>query len=213
MEKSEGVMIGAELVGEVVMRDVPQVTVSFEGHRLIDPAGDELTTRRQLMRRAFDHLLSLALERITAVKSERQELERRRSLLQAKLNLLQRGGWGFDNAGSPEELTVPLVEKRLGLIERELEELGADDKVLEQYLGIVVDLLGRPEEHLWGGKETVIIDRLGIKRSQAAFDAPELTLNLLYNAQGRSLVTTLVTLPREVLVDPQRHGEKSRTVI
>lgn len=199
MEKSEGTMIGAEIVGDIVMRDVPQTTVSFDGHRLVDPAGDELQTRRQLMRRAFDHLLSLALWRITRVKTEREELERRRSLLQAKLNLLQRGGWGFDDTGATEGLTVSLVEERLGEIEGQLEGLGGDDRILELYLGILADVLERPEEHLWAGKETVIIDRLGIKRSEAAFDAPELTLNLLYNAEGRSLVMVLVNLSVEAL--------------
>ena len=199
MEKREGVTLGAELSGDIVMRDVPQVTVTFEGHRLIDPTGDEGKTRRQLMRRAFDHLLSLALRRIAAVKSERQDLERRRSLLEAKLNLLQRGGWGFDETAAAQGLTVAGLEEGLGQIEAQLLELGGDDRILELYLNIVVDVLGRPEEHIWSRKETLIVDRLGIRRSQSAFDAPELTLDVLWNAEGQSLVASLVALPGDEL--------------
>jgi hypothetical protein len=48
------------------------------------------------MRRAFDHLLSLALKRMVAVKEIREGLDNRRTLLQAKLDVLQRGNWGFE---------------------------------------------------------------------------------------------------------------------
>ena len=199
LEKREGVTMGAELSGDIIMRDVPQPTVTFESQRFFDPTGDEVLTRRRLMRRAFDHLLSLALRRISAVKSERQELERRRSLLEAKVNLLQRGGWGFDETAASEGITAAALEEGLGRIEAQLLKLGGDDRAMEVYLNIVVDVLGRPEEQLWSRKETLIVDRLGFRRSQVAFDAPELTLDELWNAEGRSLVVSLVALPGEEL--------------
>lgn len=199
MEKLEGVTLGAELAGDIIIRDVPQATVTFESHRLVDPTGNETTTRHRLMRRAFDHLLSLALKRIAVVKSERQDLERRRSLLEAKLNLLQRSGWGFNETAASEGLTVAGLEEGLGKIEAQLLELGGDDRILEVYLNIVVDVLGRPEEHIWSRKETLIVDRLGIRRSEAAFDAPEVTLDELWNSEGRSQVTLLVALPGDEL--------------
>jgi hypothetical protein len=96
LEKHQKVILGAELSGDIVLRDVPQTTVSFEAGHLLDPTASEQETRRQLKRRAYDHLLSIALKCISIVKTERDELERHRALLQSKLNLLQRGGWGFD---------------------------------------------------------------------------------------------------------------------
>ena len=114
MEKQEKTIFGAALSGDIVIRDVPQVTVSFDGHRLLDPAEGEGETRRLLKRRAYDHLLSLALRRLTFVKMERSDLERRRALLQAKLNLLEREGWGFDLAEGSERLRPAAVEERLG---------------------------------------------------------------------------------------------------
>ena len=199
MEKQEKTILGAELSGDIVIRDVPQVTVSFDAHRFIDPTGDERETRRLLKRRAFDHMLSLALKRLTAVKWERSDLERRRALLQAKLNLLEREGWGFDQTDVEERLDVATVEARLGEIEAQLKDLGGDDRMLQTYLEIVAEVLGRPEEYFWGKRETIFVDRMGIKRNEASSDAPELSFGELYNAEGRSLVVTLVSLQGEEL--------------
>ena len=193
MEKEEKVIFGAALSGDVVIRDVPQVTVSFDAHRLLDPAREERESRRLLMRRAYDHLLTLALRRLAEVKFERKDLERRRALLQAKLHLLEREGWGFD-PGDPEKVDVATVEERLGQLEAQLQELGGDDHMLETYLEVVTDVLGRPQEYLQGKSETIFVDRMGIKQSEASEEAPELRLTEIYNAEGRSLVVTLVSL-------------------
>ena len=194
MEMQESVTLGAELSGEIIMRDVPQAMVTFEFRNLMDPAATETETRRHLKRRAFDHLLSLALRRISAVKTERETLERHRMLLQSKLDLLQRAGWGFDGMVSADSMDSATVEENLSMIESQLMELGGDDRMLEVYLDIVSDVLGRPEEHIWSKRETIIVDRMGIRRTQTAPDAPELTLDIVCNAEGRSLVMSLITL-------------------
>lgn len=204
MEKQEKVFLGAELSGDIVLRDVPRTSVSFEAHRLIDPAASEEETRRQLKRRAFDHLLSLALERIAIVKTERDNLERHRALLQAKLNLLQRGGWGFDKPAAEENLDVAGTEASLAGIETQMLELGGDDGMLEVYLGIVADVLSRPEQHLWAGKESLSIDRMGIKRSKTD-DADEITLNFIEDSQERNLVVSLVAISADFL----QHDDKA----
>ncbi len=199
MEKRENTILGNEISGELVMRDVPQVSVSFEAHRLVDPTGSEEDTRRQLKRRAFDHLLSLALMRISIVKSTREQLGRHRELLQAKRNLLERGGWGFNDSDSSEKLDVTGVEKQLADIEASLLELGGDDSMFDTYLNILVDVMGNPETYLWASQETLTLDSMGIKRDQGAFNTSELTLNELFNAEGRTLVVALVALPGGVV--------------
>lgn len=199
MEKQEKVVFGAALSGDVVIHDVPQVTVSFETPRFVDPTDDETKTRRLLMRRAYDHLLSLALKRLTYVKAERGDLDRRRTLLQAKLNLLQREGWGFDAAEDSEVLTVAAVEQKLGAIEAQLQELGGTYDENEAYLQIVADLLGKPEEYFLGKSETIFVNRMGIKQQEAASDAPAVDFSELRNAEGRSQAVLLVALPGEEL--------------
>jgi len=194
MRKAERGILGAVLSGEVVMRDVQQTTVSFEGHRLLDLSTTEEDTLYQLKKRAFDHLLGIALGRITDIKTRRGKLEKHRVLLQSKLDLLQREGWGFDD-GAEGKMSVAGVEKMLGEIDARLLEIGKDDKMLDVYLGVVTDVLGHAEEHLWVKKEKLIIDRMGIKRKEPANDAPEVTLDVMGDAAGRNLVASLVFIP------------------
>ncbi|HZV81668.1 MAG TPA: hypothetical protein VFF53_05825, partial [Geobacteraceae bacterium] len=79
--------------------------------------------------------------------------------------------------------------------ESQLKEIGREDQMLEKYLEILVDVLSDPASYLWAGQETLIVDRMGIKRSEAASDAPELVLDALCNAEGRSLVYMPVKIP------------------
>lgn len=195
MEKQERGMLGAELVGEIIMHDVPKITVSFESHRLVDPCASETEMKRKLKIRAFDHLLSLALKRITIVKTERGNIEHYRALLEAKLNVLNRTGWGFAADGSDASIEVAKAEEMLSEIETQLSTIGADDQMLAKYLDILINVLSDPAGNLWSQQDSLILDRMGFKRSDAAYDAPELLLNELCNAEGRTLVYTPVMIP------------------
>ena len=117
MQKNERSILGAEVVGDIVMRDVLRHAVSFESHQLIDPSESEDETRGKLKKRAFDHLLSLALSRITTAKLERDKLERYRALVQSKLNLLKRTGRGFQPVTPDGHAETAEVEGLLGNIE------------------------------------------------------------------------------------------------
>jgi hypothetical protein len=194
MEKNETVVYGAEMIGDVVERNVPRRHVSFEAHRILGPSGDESETRRLLKGRAYDHLVGLALRRITTLKTEHENLKRRRDLLLTKLNILRCTGWGFENADCPECAGITDVEEQIGLIESQLKENGGDDQMLRTYLDIVVDVLGRPGEHLWEKDETMILDSLGLKRDQVSSNANELTFHEMFNSEGRILVVLPVVL-------------------
>ncbi|WP_136513010.1 hypothetical protein [Geomonas edaphica] len=193
MQKMERVGLGAEISGDVILKDVPQVSVSFEAHRLMDVSGKEEETRYQLKRRAYDHLLRIALGRVAEIKTRRGGLEKHRALLNSKLSLLQREGWGFDPT-TGEKPNVVEVEKNLADIEARLLEIGKDDKMLEVYLGVVADVLSHAEEHLWVDRETLVVDRMGIKRKEVSADAREVQLDVLGDAEGRRLVVALVTI-------------------
>ena len=199
MQKEEKVILGAEMSGDIIIRDVPKLTVSFDGHRFIDPTPDLEQTSRLLMRRAYDHLLSLALRRLAYVKAERTDLVRRSRLLQAKHNLLGRAGLGFDEVSTNEQTSIAEIEESLGKIEAELNELGGAYNENDAYLKAVADLLSRPEEYLQSKSETIFVNHMGIKQSAAAYDAPELTFNELRNAEGRSLAVIMVSLKSEEL--------------
>ncbi|MCM2265034.1 MAG: hypothetical protein NDI73_07565 [Desulfuromonadales bacterium] len=191
---------GVDLLGETIVRDVPQVTVSMSGHRLLDPTADLAETRRHLMRRAFNHLLELALARIAAVEDVREELLQQRTLLQAKHDALERTGWGFSDPGesSPQD---DELHRELAAIEKHLLEVGGDDAYIEKDLEILIDVLANAEHQLWVDSLTLIVDRMGIRRNKASADAPELVLRELHNAAGLQLVARMVVVPPAVAGD------------
>jgi hypothetical protein len=199
MEKKENRILGVEMAGDRVIRDVPQITVSFDSHRLMDPAEAEEETRLRLKKRAFDYLIRIALQHISSAKSERKDLERRNALLTAKLDVLRRGGWGFNGAAHSQTEDIGVLEENLRRIEAQLAAFGSDDRVLGSYLDIVIDVLGHPEKHLSGERERLIIDSMGIKRDLTSSNAQELTLSILHTNDGHCRVAQLISLPGEEL--------------
>jgi hypothetical protein len=187
-------IFGADLQGDTLVRDVAQVTVSFANHQLLDPSGREEETRRLLKRRAFDHLLHLALHRMVNTRELRKDLGNRHTLLQAKLDILKRGNWGFDHSAPKAPDDVAVLEKQLAEIEAQLKLVGSDNQSLEVAMQLLVDVLDRPQQHLWADRRLLAVDRMGIRRAAASAAAPELQLQLLHNAEGRSVVATLVNI-------------------
>jgi len=186
-------VLGMELAGDMVRREVAQVTVSFAGHRLVDPQAEEAETRRQLKRRAFDHLLTLALARIGERRLTRADLLRQRDLLVRKQKTLERGGWGFD-AAQDEHPDVAALSAELDAITAELEALGADTAVLETHLGIVVEVLEAADRHLWGEDLTLFLDPMNIVRAAGDPRARRVDLLDLHNAEGRRAVLLPVSV-------------------
>lgn len=186
---------GVDLQGDTLVRDVAQVTVGMANHRLLDPTTDLIETRRLLKRRAFDHLLSLALARIVAVEHVRKELLDRRTLLQAKHDMLEGSGWGFSEAVGKKPPQLDEVHRQLEEIEGQLLEFGGDDRYIEKHLEILTDVLTNAEHQLWVQPLVLIVDRMGIKRTAASDGAPELHLSELHNAAGQRLVVQLVKIP------------------
>jgi len=195
MEKFEKTIFGAELSGNVVARDVPQVTVSFLNQRFLEPAHTENETRRKLETRAFDQLLRIAHRRVATAKSLRKDLERSRALLQSKHALQQRGDW---NQHEPESDDLPGIagtEEQLRQVEVKLGELGSEERMLDSYLNITIDILSHPEEHLWETTQHLILDQRGIKRAQPTENDSEFTFQELCNSEGQRWVMLLVALP------------------
>jgi hypothetical protein len=192
-ERAEKNVLGMGLVGDQVQHDVSQVVVNFSGHRLLEPATNEADTRRQLKRRAFDHLLTLALKRMTEARVQRADLSRQRDLLRRKLSTLERSGWSFeaqnDARPNPETVTAELQA-----IESQLTDLGADSEVLQARLDILIDVLNHAEQQLWARDLVIHLDRMNIQRDAQDGSAHRIELQELQNASGRHLVALMVSL-------------------
>ncbi|MFZ4479860.1 MAG: hypothetical protein ACOYNZ_08220 [Rhodoferax sp.] len=200
-KRQERNIFGVELQGEAVRRDVAQVSVGFDSHRLVDPHADETEARRLLKRRAFDHLLGLALSRISEAKGERAALHQQRELLNWKLRVLKKGGWNFEDRPSGP-IDARAVQLELEEIEKQMESLSVDDRTLSGQLDVVTDLLSNAEKQLWAEPVELHLDRMNIKRDASYPDVRRISLPELHNARGENMALLLVSVnPREL---PQR---------
>jgi hypothetical protein len=212
MQQQERHVFGFALEGDMLRRDVAQTTFSFVQHRLLDPTGAEEDTRLLLKRRAFDHLLALALARIGAAHAERDELERERALLRRKHAALAAGHWSFHQCSGASPPHPHALQRQLDEIESQLTALGAGSGLLKAHLDIVVDVLTQAEHNLWATRGALAVDRMGIKQKRASARAPEISLRVLHSAAGDPLVARLVGIaraelppPRDLLSEAQRY--------
>jgi hypothetical protein len=195
-ERTEKKVLGTALQGDQVLREVSQVQVSFDHHRLVDPSGNLEDLRRALARRAFDQLLAMALARITEVGSERESLEASQSVLRAKLRTLQSGGWDFSEGSAEGKPDAAAMEAKLAEIEGKLAATGAGSTVIPRHLEILVDTLAKAGEQLRIEPVTILMDRLGIVQASPSGTTIELKLRELRNAVGRSAVALPIAIPR-----------------
>jgi len=190
---------GVALEGDVLRHDTAQTTVSFSKHQLVDPTGAEDETRRLLKRRAFDHLLALALGRMATAVAERGALERERDLLRRKRAALAAGQWGFDEPGDDKPSDPHALQQQLKDIESQLSSLGTGTELLKAHLDLLMDVLMHAEDNFWSAPSSLIVDRMGVKQTQATALAPEISLTVLHNAAGQNLIARVVRVGREVL--------------
>ncbi|MBK5964763.1 hypothetical protein CCR95_11900 [Thiocystis minor] len=192
-ERVERSILGMDLIGDQVHRDVPQVTVSFAGHRLLDPSATEAESRRQWKRRAFDHLLTLALTRIAETRVERADLKRQHDLLRRKLTALEHGGWSFEPAEDAHPDPAAL-QVELDKLTAQLNALGADQDVLRVHLQLVAELLGEAPSQIWAEPVGLWLDAMNIQRAADDPSARLVQLWELHNARGRRAVMLALSI-------------------
>lgn len=141
-------VFGMALHGNVVQRDVAQTSVSFSDHRTRICDRDEALLRRAIGVQLFEYLVGHALAEIGEERSERQELQGSRSLIRARLRLLQQHGPGLGSmfgeapAARSEQarLEAELLEN-----ERQLEAIGGGESTLEAELECLQNVLAKPQ--------------------------------------------------------------------
>jgi hypothetical protein len=151
MALNEQRVFGMALQGNIVQRDVAQVSVSFSDHRARLCGRDESRLRRVVGVEIFEYLVAHALSEIGAERVERQELQANRSLIRARLRLLKQHGPGLGSmfgeapAARSEQarLEAELLEN-----ERQLEAIGGSESVLEAELECLKEVLENPQRHL-----------------------------------------------------------------
>ena len=132
-----------------LMVEVARSTLSFSEPQVLAPARDEASVREELVVRALEYLALRSMERVGTLRSERRELEKERSLLQAEVRLARRRGAGFgEMAGDGNaRVDVAALEADLSRTAAALEK-SASQNLLPILLEELLGAFARPEEHL-----------------------------------------------------------------
>jgi hypothetical protein len=203
MEWEQRNVLGMQLQGDTVQRDVPKVVVNFFNHRYFGPAGTEAESRWLVKVRAFDYLIEKALERIVSARGRRRELESQHALLQRKLAVMRQGNWGLESMLAPSEhATPPLaeLEAEIDAVEAELAGLGSRPGELEQTFAYITETLEQAADWIELRTTRLGLDSMSVKsESGAAAGASELELCELFSVRGDSRILLTGRFPRAEL--------------
>jgi hypothetical protein len=194
-QKTEKHGFGHAQVGEQVLSDVPRTTVGFDQHRLLEPAASEQETRGLLKRRAFDHLLSIALAQITERKEGRENLTSRKALLRSKLDIIRRGGGFAQHSGALDQAQL---QTRLEDIEVQLAELGSAGDTLSDNLAIVANVLAEAERHFWSEDNVLCLDKLYVLHDKPEPSAPATMFKELHNSEGLQVTVLMISIGSKI---------------
>ncbi|MBL8248072.1 MAG: hypothetical protein JNK95_06860 [Candidatus Competibacter sp.] len=209
-------VLGIDLDGEILRRDVPQTVVNFCDHRLVFLTDNEQDTRRELMRRGFDYLVETALHHLTASRVQKTQLEQQqRKLLLQKASLLKKAQVGLESLTGPttlEPVDLAALEQQLQTLETELGQLRADSATLDKHLAKVASTLGEPEKYLQLESIPLTLDHTNTKvPADSPRVANSMTFQEIVMGKDRRLAALFVRFPSsELLPQPDFFKEANR---
>ena len=199
MHKEEKTVLGVELAGDTLRKDVKQTAVNFTDHRIYSPAPNEMQTRQGLKQCLFEGLVTNALERVIQLKLSNQRLQHERQILQSRLRHTQYLlGRQTERPVNEDDCKREIEETRLKLEKTEQDlrkiHLATPQVSLEQ----VIDVFSRPENFVRLQQSTLRLNKMGIKIDEST-KQPCNTLKLTEVSIGedQSRVVTLATFPRD----------------
>ena len=157
MRKVEKETFGMEMIGDDVVRDVPQTSVSFRDHRVYPPAPTEAEARSDLRACFFDGLITRALANIMELRAERRHLDIEHQRLAGRARRIDKD--------SPEEADRALLSE-LEENRRMLQKVG--HITAEVCLDQVIRVLEQPDQHIQLHHVSLNLDRMGIKVAETA---------------------------------------------
>jgi hypothetical protein len=210
-------VLGMDLQGDQVRRDVLQRVLDFSDHRFIGAAGSEVEARDELKKRAFDFLAELALQHILDMKERRSGLERQQRLLQRKLDAMQAGNWGLEPMLAEDgdrHSDYGTLEQQVEEVEAELLKLPSSTTSLEAHFGCIDTVLGQPAEALSLHAVELNVDVRSNRVKDPAPGSPDLLrLTEMRSSNGRARIVLFGYLPFAELPPERDLLEESRRIL
>ena len=160
------------LQGDAARQDAGQTVIDFSVPRVRICGHTEEEVRRLLGAQSFEYLVAQAMTEISEIRSERLELEDSRTLIRARLRLLQQQGPGLGSLfeSGPESTEQRKLESQLLENERQMEEFGSSQEVLEHELGCLCRVLEQPEHYIRFEKTRLKLSTLNVVLDESSTD-------------------------------------------
>jgi hypothetical protein len=198
-------VLGMEMHGDVMRRDVRQTSVSFTDHRVVRPASSQDALRKELEQRAFDALVSYVLERIMELVSSRNSLQQQRQLLDMQLKLahVKRASLTPLLEGKGDEaIDIEALRKQQQQTGAALEQARASLTTLGDYIERISEVLGDPQAHLKISPVSMRLNKMNIRLEGAAAAEAGHELELTEVSLGENLkrILLITRFPRDGLL-------------
>jgi hypothetical protein len=197
MERRERTVLGMEMHGEVIKRDVKQTAVSFTDHRVVKPSLSEPELRKNLEQRAFESLIAFALERITELVAARHLLEDQQQLMKMQRKVAQLRSTSLEPLiGDKGSTSIDIEALR--------EQANTRLSTLEDYIDRISDVLGDPQKHLRLDRIDMHLSKMNIKLDEQSTDSGH-ALQLFEASLGEHLkrILFIARFPRDNLLPRQ----------
>jgi len=179
MRRFEKTMVGVELAGEVVQRDVVQKVIYFTSHTIENPAPTEKQSRDQAAWSFFDSLVGKVKQRVESRKQDKQSQLQEKDILIAKMRTADAG-------------VLPSLEDELSKMMTKIQAT-ASALELRNYMEDFEAVLLNPEQHLRLAQIPMVLDSMGIRReSGEANQEGAIVFNELIGFDRRNWVLTMV---------------------
>ena len=196
MDKSEVRKLGSAMHGDIIQRDVVQISVNFANHNFSGITRSPDESGILLKRRAFDYVIERALEDIVAARSKRVDLTEKHKLLERKLAAMRAGNWGLGgvmakdaDAASKTQNDPDALSAEIKTVEAELSELGESQDVLGRNMEIVQRTLAHADSILSIRTVTLVLDNMNIKvEAGTSGNVHSLELLELFSNNGQSRI-------------------------
>ena len=202
MDRAEKTVMGMEVSGNMVKKDVLQVAVSFSDHRIYSPAPSEPETRDGLKHCLFQGLVSNALERIGQLRLTSHQLQSQHQMLHSRFRRYQQKSRpGVQGQRANARILQAMEETRRELVNIEEQIMNTPRVTPRIVLEQVAEVFGKPDEFVQLRKSSLHINKMGIKISDDS-PQPGNRLSLTEVRIGNELprVVTLATFPKNELM-------------
>ncbi|HYQ70999.1 MAG TPA: hypothetical protein VET88_03615 [Gammaproteobacteria bacterium] len=199
MHMTEKTVLGMELAGDILKKDVRQVAVNFSDHRIYSPAPQEPETRRGLKQCLFDGLVTNALERITRMRLKNYRLSSEFQILKARQRRQQAALQKSGDAVLAAEYQDTC--RRLDKLEAELARapLATPQAAMEQ----VVTVFKNPEDFVQLRKFSLRLNKMGILiGDDTGQPCNQIDLTEVTIGDGDPRIVTLARFPRSEILPP-----------